>query len=153
HFFRATLCGKIGPLKEMAGLLNPMVDGASKILGRLFSIFRKSFAYGMVGSAFVTGAVAGGLALNVRGTIVFAVCMAIGAGVAVLVCTWWPKLTASVWTLWPAAVAANPMFLLGAGYSLDHYECFLGKAAGWDCIFVGLGPLLCELCLLPPIFG
>ena len=116
-------------------------------------MIRSPFTYGMVCSAPVIGALAGGSALNARGTILFALTMAVGAAVAVLACSWWPKLSAPVWKLWPASVAANPLFLLAAGYSLDHYECLPGSATGWNCFLVDLGPFVAALCLLPPIVG
>ena len=116
-------------------------------------MIRDPFAYGMVGSAPVIGALAGGVALNVRGTVVLAVCMAAGAAIAVLACSWWPGLSAPIWRLWPVSLLTNPLFLVSAGYSLDRYQCFVARAAGWDCFLVELVPMVAALCLLPPIVG
>ncbi len=115
--------------------------------------FRTPFAYGMVGSAFVVGAIAGTLVLSLRGIVSLSASMAVGAAIAVLVCSWWPTQRAPAWKLWPAAVLFNPMFLIGAAYTIANYECFVGRATGWDCLLVDLGPFLCELCLIPPLFG
>jgi len=94
-------------------------------------MIRSPFTYGMVCSAPVIGALAGGSALNARGTILFALAMAVGAAVAVLACSWWPKLSAPVWKLWPASVAANPLFLLAAGYrSITTSACWAAPRAG-----------------------
>jgi hypothetical protein len=115
--------------------------------------FRLPFVYGTIFAAVITAAVAGGVALSLQGISALAVAMALGAATAVAVCSWWPGLTAPGWKLWPTGVLANPMFLLGVGYTIDRYQCFVGGATGWDCILADLGPFLCGLCLLPPLVG
>ena len=113
-------------------------------------IRRDAFARGMVFSAALTGALGSSLVLSLEAIVAFALGMALGAAFA---CSRWPGLAAPAWKLWPAAVAFNPMVLLGAGYSLANWECLVGKTTGWSCLFTELGPMLCGLGLMPPTIG
>jgi hypothetical protein len=116
-------------------------------------IRRDTFARGMVFSAALIGALGGSLVLSLGAIVAFAVGMAVGAAIAAFACSRWPGLSAPAWTLWPAAVAFNPMVLLGAGYSMANWECVVGKTTGWSCLFTDLGPMLCGLGLVPPSMG
>lgn len=107
----------------------------------------------MVLSAALTGALGGGLVLNLVAVVLFALGMAAGAAIAAFACSRWPGLAATAWTLWPAAVVFNPMVLLGAGYSLANWACVVGTKTGWSCLFTDLGPMLCALGLVPPTIG
>jgi hypothetical protein len=48
------------------------------------------------------------------------------------------------------ALLANPVFLIGVGYSIDQYECLTGDVNGWDCMFTSFGLIASGLCLVPP---
>jgi hypothetical protein len=116
-------------------------------------ILRDAFARGMVFGAALTGALGGSLVLSLEAIVAFALGMAAGAAIAAVACHRWPGLAAPAWTLWPAAVLFNPMFLLGAGYSMANWDCLVGKTTGWSCLFTDLGPILCALALAPPSLG
>jgi hypothetical protein len=116
-------------------------------------IRRDAFARGMVLSAALTGALGGSLVLSLEAIVAFALGMAVSAAIAAFACSRWPGLLAPAWTLWPAAVAFNPMVLLGAGYSMASWECLVGRTTGWSCLFTDLGPMLCGLGLVPPLIG
>jgi len=107
----------------------------------------------MVFGAALTGALGGSLVLNLAAIVAFALAMAIGGAIAAFACNRWPGLSAPAWTLWPAAVLFNPMFLLGATYSMANWDCVVGRTTGWNCLFTDLGPILCELALVPPTIG
>jgi hypothetical protein len=116
-------------------------------------ILRDAFARGMVFSAALAGALGGSLVLRLEAIVAFALGMAVGAAIAAFACSRWPGLSAPAWTLWPAAVAFNPMVLLGAGYSVANWECLAGRTTGWSCLLAALGPMLCGLGLVPPSIG
>jgi hypothetical protein len=116
-------------------------------------IRRDAFARGMVFSAALIGALGGSLVLDLEAIVAFALGMAVGAAIAAFACSRWPGLSAPAWTLWPAAMAFNPMVLLGAGYSMASWECLVGRTTGWSCLFTELGPMLCGLGLVPPSIG
>ena len=107
----------------------------------------------MVLSAALIGALGGSLVLNLGAVVAFALGMAAGAAIAAFACNRWPGLSAPAWTLWPAAVAFNPMVLLGAGYSIANWECVVGRTTGWSRLFTDLGPMLRGLGLVPPSIG
>jgi hypothetical protein len=111
------------------------------------------FAWTTIASALLIGAMFGVAILNVRGTVLFAASMAAGAAVGAFICSWWPGLEQAPWKLWPMAVVTNPMFLLGVVYSIERYECLVGRATGWECILSELGLVVCALCLFPPAIG
>lgn len=119
--------------------------------GRL--ILRDAFAWVMVLSAALIGALGGSLVLDVVAIVLFAVAMAAGAAIAAFACSRWPGVAAPAWKLWPAAVVFNPMVLLGAGYAIASWECVVGTKTGWSCLFTDLGPMLCALGLAPPTIG
>ena len=116
-------------------------------------ILRDAFARGMVSGAALVGALGGSLVLRLEAVVAFALAMALGAAIAAVACSRWPGLSAPAWRLWPAAVAFNPMVLLGAGYSVANWECLVGTKTGWSCLFTELGPMLCGLGLVPPTIG
>ena len=107
----------------------------------------------MVLSAALVGAAGSSLVLNLGAVVAFALGMAVGAAIAAFACSRWPGLSAPAWTPWPAAVAFNPMVLLGAGTSIANWECLVGTKTGWSCLFTELGPMLCALGLVPPTIG
>jgi hypothetical protein len=108
------------------------------------------FILGMLGSALLIGVAPAGTVLNLQGTVLFAVVMVAGAGFAAFVCSRWPGLEAAGRKLWLTAIIANPVFLLGLGYSIDQYECLTGAVTGWDCMFTSFGLIVSGLCLVPP---
>jgi hypothetical protein len=110
------------------------------------------FAIGQVLGALAIGAVAGSF-LDAHAIITFGIVMAIGAAASALVCRWWPGYAAPGWRLWLAGTAANPLFIVALGFSIDSYECLLGRRTGWDCLFSDVGPMVAGVCLFPPIFG
>jgi len=111
-----------------------------------------SFVYGQVVGALVIGAV-GGAFLDLRAIFTFAIAMAIGAAASAMVCRWWPGFDAPGWRLWLTGALANPLLLVALGFSIEEYECLLGKRRGWDCMFSDIGPLVVGVCLLPPLLG
>jgi hypothetical protein len=111
------------------------------------------FVCGMLGGALLIAAAAGTVVLNLRGTLLFAAIMLAGAAIAAFVSAWWPGLGAAAWKLWPSAVLANPVFLIGVGYSIDQYECVVGESTSWDCMFTSFGLIVSGLCLVPPTIG
>jgi len=111
------------------------------------------FAAGSVLAALVVGGVAGTVALNPKAIVMLALFMAAGAAIAALVCRRWPGLAAPAWKLWPMAVVTNPLFMVGVYWTIDQYDCLLGRSRGWDCLFAEFGPVLAALCLLPPAVG
>jgi hypothetical protein len=107
----------------------------------------------MIVSAVLISALAGAPVLNVRGVVLFAALMAAGAAAAAFICSWWPGLEQAASKLWPMAILTNPLFLIAAGYSIDQYECLVGRTTGWDCMFSELGLFACALCTFPPALG
>jgi hypothetical protein len=107
----------------------------------------------MIVSALLIGVMLGVAILNVRGTVSFSASMAAGAAVAAFICSWWPGLEQAAWKLWPMTIVTNPMFLLGVAYSIDRYECLVGRATGWGCILSELGLVVSGFCLFPPTMG
>jgi hypothetical protein len=110
------------------------------------------FALGHVIAALVAGAVAGSF-LDLKAVLVFSSVLAASAIVSALVCWWWPGFTAAAWKLWLIGILANPLFLAAVAFSIDQYECLLGRKTGWNCMFSDLGPKVACMCLLPPIGG
>ena len=110
------------------------------------------FVYGHVIAAFVAGAVAGTF-FDVEAVMVFSSVLAASAIVGALVCWRWPGFAAAGWKLWLIGCLANPLFLPAVAFSVDQYECLLGRRTGWNCMFSDLGPLVAGMCLLPPVGG
>ena len=79
--------------------------------------------------------------------------MTLGAAASAMVCNWWPGYAAPAWRLWLSGALANPLLLVALGFSLDSYECLLGKRTGWGCMFADIGPMVVGICLIPPLFG
>jgi hypothetical protein len=110
------------------------------------------FVLGQVLGALLIGAV-GGSFLDLRAIFTFAIAMAVGASASAIVCRWWPGYDAAGWRLWLTGALANPLLLVALGFSVDSYECLLGKRTGWNCMFADIGPLVAGICLLPPLLG
>ena len=110
------------------------------------------FAVGQVLGAVVIGLV-GGSFIDTRAIFSFAVGMGLGAGASAMVCRWWPGYDAAGWRLWLTGAAANPLLVVALGFSIDEYDCLLGKRSGWACMFSDIGPMVAGVCLLPPLFG
>jgi hypothetical protein len=110
------------------------------------------FVYGHVLGALLIGAVCGSF-LDVRAIFTFAIAMTVGAAASAMVCRWWPGFAAAGWRLWLTGALGNPLLLVALGFSIDSYECLLGKRTGWNCMFSDIGPLVAGVCLLPPLFG
>jgi hypothetical protein len=73
-----------------------------------------------------------------------------GAGIAGIVCRWWPGLGASWWRLWLAAWLFNPLVLFVWGLVLYQYECLLGMTRGWDCMALALVVIASPVTLIGP---
>ena len=110
------------------------------------------FVYGQVLGALLVGAVCGSF-LDLRAIFTFAIAMAVGAAASAMVCRWWPGYSAAGWRLWLTGAIANPLLLVALGFSIDSYECLLGRRTGWNCMFADIGPMVVGVCLLPPLFG
>jgi hypothetical protein len=110
------------------------------------------FVCGHVLGALLIGAVCGSF-VDFRAIFTFAVAMAVGAAASAMVCRWWPGYGAPGWRLWLAGALGNPLLLVALGFSIDSYECLLGKRTGWNCMFSDIGPMVAGVCLLPPLLG
>ena len=110
------------------------------------------FVFGHVMGALAAGAVAGAF-LDLEAVLVFSSVLAASAVVSAVVCWRWPGFDAAAWKLWLVGVIANPMFLAAVAFSVDQYECLIGRKTGWNCMFSDLGPMVAGMCLLPPIGG
>lgn len=110
------------------------------------------FVTGQVLGAIVIGVVGGSL-IETRAIFTFAIGMALGAGASAMVCKWWPGYDARAWQLWLGGVVANPLLLVALGFSIDEYDCLLGKRSGWACMFSDIGPMVVGVCLIPPLLG
>ena len=110
------------------------------------------FVYGQVLGALVIGAI-GGSFIDGKAIFTFAIAMAIGASASAMVCRWWPGFDAPGWRLWLTGALGNPLLLVALAFSVEEYECLLGKRTGWNCMFSDIGPLVVGVCLLPPLLG
>jgi hypothetical protein len=110
------------------------------------------FVIGHVIAALMAGAVAGAF-LDLKAVLIFSSVLAASAIVSALVCWRWPGFDAAAWKLWLIGVLANPMFLAAVAFSVDQYECLIGRKTGWNCLFSDLGPMVAGMCLLPPVGG
>lgn len=110
------------------------------------------FVYGHVLGALLIGAV-GGSFVDFQAIFTFAVAMVVGAAASTMVCRWWPGFDASGWRLWLAGALGNPLLLVALGFSIDEYDCLIGKRTGWNCMFSDIGPMVVGVCLLPPLLG
>lgn len=110
------------------------------------------FVLGQVVGALLLGAV-GGSFIDFRAIFTFGIAMAVGAAASAMVCRWWPGYEASGWRLWLTGALGNPLLLVALGFSVDSYDCLLGRRTGWDCMFSDIGPLVAGFCLLPPLLG
>jgi hypothetical protein len=110
------------------------------------------FIYGQILGALVIGAV-GGSFVDFKAIFVFGAAMAVGAAASAMMCRLWPGYEAPGWRLWLVGALANPLLIVALGFSIDSYECLLGRRTGWSCLFSDIGPLVAGVCLLPPLFG
>jgi hypothetical protein len=110
------------------------------------------FVYGHVIGALIAGAVAGAF-LDWTAVASFAGVLAANAVIVSLICWWWPGFEAAGWKLWLAATFANPLMLSAIGFSIDQYDCLIGRRTGWNCLFADAGPLVAGMCLVPPVIG
>jgi hypothetical protein len=110
------------------------------------------FVYGHVLGALLIGAV-GGSFVEFRAILTFGIAMTVGAAASAMVCRWWPGFDAPGWRLWLAGALGNPLLLVALGFSVEEYDCLLGKRTGWNCMFSDIGPLVVGVCLLPPLLG
>jgi hypothetical protein len=111
-----------------------------------------SFVYGHVLGALVTGAVAGSF-LDWQAVTSFAGVLAVNAVIGALICWWWPGFDAAGWKLWLVATFANPLILAAIGFSIDQFDCLVGRQTGWNCMFSDVGPLAAAACLPSPLIG
>ena len=110
------------------------------------------FVYGHVIGALLTGAVAGAF-LDGTAVMVFSSVLAANAVIGSLVCWWRPGFEAAGWKLWLMASFANPLMVAAIAFSLDQYNCLLGRQTGWNCMFADVGPLTAAACLPSPLVG
>lgn len=110
------------------------------------------FVWGHVVGALVVGTVSVEV-LNWKAAIAFSGLMAGSAAIGSLVCRWRPGLDAAGWKLWPTATFANPMMLAAIAFSIDQYDCLVGRASGWNCMLSDVGPMTVAACLPSPLVG
>jgi hypothetical protein len=91
--------------------------------------------------------------LNWMAGVAFSGLMGISAAIGSLVCWWRPGLDAAGWKLWLMASFANPMMLVAVYFTVDQYDCLIGRSTGWDCMFADLGPMMAAVCLPSPLIG
>ena len=110
------------------------------------------FVLGHVIGAAITGVVAGAF-LDWTAVATFSSLLAANAAIGSLVCWWRPGLGAAGWKLWLTASFANPLMVAAIAFSLDQYNCLLGRQTGWNCMFADVGPLTAAACLPSPLIG
>jgi hypothetical protein len=110
------------------------------------------FVLGHVIGAAITGIVAGAF-LDWTAVATFSGVLAANAAIGSLVCWWRPGLGAAGWRLWLTASFANPLMVAAIAFSLDQYNCLLGRQTGWNCMFADVGPLTAAACLPSPLIG
>ena len=110
------------------------------------------FVVGHVIGAAITGVVAGAF-LDWQAVVSFSAVLALNAVIGSLVCWWRPGFEAAGWKLWLMASFANPLMVAAIAFSLDQYDCLLGRQTGWNCMFADVGPLTAAACLPSPLVG
>ena len=110
------------------------------------------FVWGHVIGALIVGAVSGSF-FDVKAVFTFSGLLAGNAAIGSLVCWWRPGLDAAGWKLWPTATFANPMMLAAIAFSIDQYDCLIGRASGWNCMLSDVGPMTVAACLPSPLVG
>ena len=110
------------------------------------------FVLGHVIGAAITGVVAGAF-LDWTAVASFSGVLAVNALISALVCWWRPGFEAAGWKLWLVASFANPLMVAALAFSLDQYNCLLGRQTGWNCMFADVGPLTAAACLPSPLIG
>ncbi len=110
------------------------------------------FVLGHVIGAAITGVV-GGAFLDWTAVASFSGVLAVNALISALVCWWRPGFEAAGWKLWLVASFANPLMVAAIAFSLDQYNCLLGRQTGWNCMFADVGPLTAAACLPSPLVG
>ena len=110
------------------------------------------FVVGHVIGAAITGVVAGAF-LDWQAVVSFSAVLALNAVIGSLVCWWRPGFEAAGWKLWLMASFANPLMVAAIAFSLDQYNCLLGRQTGWNCMFADVGPLTAAACLPSPLVG
>ncbi|MFO1160685.1 MAG: hypothetical protein U1E60_17730 [Reyranellaceae bacterium] len=111
-----------------------------------------SFVYGNVAGAVLIGAGLGAF-VDLKAMLVFPAVLAANSVIVCLICWWRPGFEAAAWKLWLTATLVNPLLLAGIAYSIDEYECLIGRKTGWGCMLSGLGLMVAGVCLAPPITG
>ena len=112
----------------------------------------RSFVYGHVGGALITGVVAGAF-LDWTAVASFSSLLAANAAIGSLICWWRPGFEAAGWKLWLMATLASPLMVAAIAFSLDQYECLIGQRTGWNCMFSSVGPMTAAACLPSPLIG
>jgi hypothetical protein len=110
------------------------------------------FVYGNVVGGLITG-IGVGAFLDLKAVLIFSSVLAANAAIVSLICWWKPGFEAAAWKLWLMASLANPLMLTALGFTIDQYECLIGRKTGWNCMFAGIGPLVAGVCLAPPVAG
>ena len=110
------------------------------------------FVWGHVIGALVVGAVSGS-SLDMKAVFTFSGLLAANAVIGSLLCWWRPGLDAAGWKLWLVATFANPMMLAAIAFSIDQYDCLIGRSSGWNCMFSYVGPTMVAACLPSPLIG
>ena len=111
-----------------------------------------SFVYGHVLGAMLMG-VAAGAVLDARAVAVFSGIMGVSALASAFVCRYWPGFTGPGWQLWIMGAITNPAFIVTTFFTLQDYDCLVGRKTGWDCMFTELGPVVMIACFGPPLIG
>jgi hypothetical protein len=111
-----------------------------------------SFVYGNVIGGLIIGAGLGAF-IDLKAVLVFSSVLAGNAVIVSLICWWRPGFEAAAWKLWLVAIIANPLMLAAIAFSIEEYECLIGRKSGWNCMFSTVGPLVAGICLAPPVVG
>ena len=110
------------------------------------------FVWGHVIGALIVGAALGSR-LDTKAVFTFSGLLAANAVISSLVCWWRPGLDAAGWKLWLTAAFANPMMLAAIAFTIDQYDCLVGRTSGWNCMLASVGPMTVEACLPSPLIG
>jgi hypothetical protein len=110
------------------------------------------FVYGHVLAALLIGAAAG-YRVDYTAIAPFAGAMVANAVLSSIVCWWWPGLQAPGWKLWPMAAFVNPLMVLSIAYSIQEYDCLMGRHVGWNCLLDEVGLWVAGFCLPSPLVG
>ena len=110
------------------------------------------FVTGYVVAAFLIGAGVGAT-MDVEAAVMGAGLLVGGALVACLICYWLLGFDAPWQRLLPAALFANPTFVVSLGAVLMDFGCIVGSRRGWDCLLAALAIVIGGGALPTPLGG